>query len=79
MHKLGSFSNGSLYTDVVLFFFSFFSPLPHTYPLALAVNKSTAVFIFYHARSMDFEEKIEGLWSGYSNGNENVKKTMALF
>ena len=65
MHKLRSFSNGSLYTDVVLFFFS--------------VNKSTAVFIFYHARSMDFEEKIEGLWSGYSNGNENVKKTMALF
>ena len=75
MHKLGSFSNGSLYTDVVLFFFSFFSLLPHTYPLALTVNKSPAVFIFYHARSMD----LEGLWSGYSNGNENVKKTMALF
>ena len=79
MRKLGSFSNGSLYTDVVLFFFSFFPLLPHPYLLALAVNKSSAVFIFYHARSMDFEEKIEGLWTGYSNGNEDVKKTMGLF
>ena len=61
----------SLYTDVVLFFFSFFSKtsasarlfffLPHPYPLALAVSKSPAVFVFYHARSTDFEEKIEGL------------------
>ena len=79
MHKLGSFSNGSLYTVVVLFFFSFFSLLRHPYPLALAVNKSPAVFIFYHARSMDFEEKIEGLWTGYSNGNEDVKKAVGLF
>ena len=46
MHKLGSFSNGSLYTDVVLFFFSFFSLLPHLYPLALSVNKFPAVFYF---------------------------------
>ena len=23
---------------------------------------------------MDFEQKIEGLWTGYSKGNENVKK-----
>ena len=45
----------SLYTDVVLFFFSFFS-----------VNKSPAVFIFYHVRSTDFEEKMEGLWTGYA-------------
>ena len=60
----------SLYTDVVLFFFSFFSKtsasarlffLPRPYPLALAVSKSPAVFVFYHARSTDFEEKIEGL------------------
>ena len=34
--------------------------LPHPYSLALAVNKS-AVFVFYHARSTDFEEKIEFL------------------
>ena len=79
MHKLGSFSNGSLYTDVVLFFFSFFSLLPHPYPLALSVNKFPVVFIFYHVRSMDFEEKIEGLWTGYSNGNEDVKKAVGLF
>ena len=23
-------------------------------------------FIFYHPRSIDFEEKIEGLWTGYT-------------
>ena len=28
---------------------------------ALAVNKSPAVFIFYHARLTEFEEKVEGL------------------
>ena len=32
---------------------------PHPYPLALAVNKSPAVFCL--VRSTDFEEKIEGL------------------
>ena len=72
--------NTSLYTDVVFFFFSFFSRtsasedergarerkiknflLLHPEPLPLAVSKSPAVFVFYHARSMDFEEKIEGL------------------
>ena len=41
----------------------FFSP--HLYYLVLVVNKSPAVFIFYHpvyhARSTDFEEKMEGL------------------
>ena len=42
----------SLYTHVVL---------PHPYPLALAVNKSPAVSIFYNARSTHFEEKIEVL------------------
>ena len=31
--------------------------LPHPYPLALVVNKSHAVFIFYHPRSTDFEKK----------------------
>ena len=35
----------SLYTDVVLFFFVFFQN----------------IFIFYHVRSVDFKEKIEGL------------------
>ena len=35
----------SLYTEVVLFFFVFFQN----------------IFIFYHARSVDFKEKIEGL------------------
>ena len=34
---------------------------PHPYPLALAVNKSPAGFFFYHARSTDSKEKIEGL------------------
>ena len=34
-----------------IFFFS------HPYSLALAVNKSPAVFIFYHARSWDLELK----------------------
>ena len=27
-------------------------------------------FIFYHARSTDFEEKIEGLWTGYYRARE---------
>ena len=34
----------------------------HPYPLALAINKSPAVFC--RPRSTDFEEKIEGLWTG---------------
>ena len=33
-------------------------------PLALAVNKFPAGFIFYHARLTDFEEKVRGLWPG---------------
>ena len=70
----------SPYTDVVIFFFTFFvlfenmgeharkknkerlfSSFPHPYLLALVVNRSPGVFVFYHARSTDFEEKIEGL------------------
>ena len=39
----------SLYTDVVLFFFSFFW------------KTSACAVYFYHARLMDFEEKIKGL------------------
>ena len=38
-----------------------FSSSPTPTPLALAVDKSPAVFIFYDARSTDFEEDIEGL------------------
>ena len=38
----------SLYTDVALF-------------ITAASKKSPAVLIFYHARSKNFEEKLEGL------------------
>lgn len=34
--------------------------LPHLYPLGLTVNKSLAVFIFYHPRSTDFKTKTRG-------------------
>ena len=47
----------SLYTDVVIFFFSFFVLFENI----AAVNESPGFFIFYHARSTDFEEKTEGL------------------
>ena len=47
----------SLYTDVVLSFFSFFWK-------TLASARARR-FISYHTRSTDFEEKIEGLWTGY--------------
>ena len=61
--------NSSLTQAIVLFFFprarerkrkNFF---PQPYPFTLAVNISPAVFsfFFYHARSTDFEEKIEDL------------------
>ena len=53
-HIIRNMGSGSLYTDVVFFFFSFFSS-------ALTTNPLRWQFIFYHARSMDFEEKIEGL------------------
>ena len=67
----------SLYTDVVLFFFSFFSKTsasassssPHPYPL----NKFPRGFIFYHASSTDFEEKMEGLWTSYNNRHQSPK------
>ena len=40
---------------------SFF--FPHHYPLALSwLSINPLRFIFYHLRSTDFEEKIEGLW-----------------
>ena len=69
----------SLYTDVVLFFFSFFSKTsassrerkiyllfsssPTTTPLRWwSINPPR--FMFYHARSTDFEEKVEGPWTG---------------
>ena len=40
-------------------------PHHYHYPLALVVNKSPAVYIYYHPRSTDFEEELEGLWTGY--------------
>ena len=60
----------SLYTDVVLFFFSKTSASASSSsptPLCWGVNKSSRSFIFCHARSTDFEEKIEGLWTGYND------------
>ena len=64
-------NGSSLYTDIVLFFFSSFSktsaskPTPTSTPLRWrSILKSPAVIIFYHARLTDFEEKIEGLWTG---------------
>ena len=93
LHCLRYF-NRSLYTDVVLFFFSFFlktlvssrakracenergarerkinflfssSPTPTPFRWR-SINPLR--FIFYNARSTDFEEKIEGLWTGYFN------------
>ena len=47
----------SLYADNVLFFFSKTSARARE----LAVNKSSPVYISYHARPTDFEEKIESL------------------
>ena len=51
----------SLYTDAgfFCFLFSFFFVLL-LFPLALAVNKSPAVFIFYLARSTDYFEENRG-------------------
>ena len=43
-----------------VFFGLFETSASHPYPLALAVNDSPAVLIFYHSCSKDFEEKIEG-------------------
>ena len=51
---------GSRRCFIFLFVFENFF-FPHPYPLALAVNKFPTVFIFYHARTTNFEEKIEGL------------------
>ena len=48
------------------------------YPFALAVNKSPAVYILSPSpRSTDFEEKIEGLWTGsyHVTSVENCQST----
>ena len=51
----------SLYTDVVIVFFSFFVLFENPKTLRRSMN-SLGFFIFYHAHSTaDFEEKIEGL------------------
>ena len=52
--KQVSVASKDVYRPCIFFF-------PYPYSLALAVNESPAVSIFYHARSTDFEEKIEGL------------------
>ena len=65
----------SLYTDVVSFYFSFFSKTSaRLRAKRVRENKRTTPlrwrsitplqFIFYHPRSTDFEEKIEGLRIG---------------
>ena len=48
---------GSQYTDVVIFFFSFLSKIS----ACARAKRYPRGFIFYHSRSADFEEKIEGL------------------
>ena len=50
----------SLYTDVVIFLFSFFVPFENPKTLRRSMNPP-GFFISHHARSADFEEKIEGL------------------
>ena len=58
-HITKDMCTGSLFTDV-LFLFSFFSSALTTTPLRWrSINPPR--FISYHARSMDFEENIEGL------------------
>ena len=65
----------SLYTDLVIFFFSFFSKTSAS-PRERKINKyfllsppqplpPCAGGFFNHARLTNFEEKIEGLWTGY--------------
>ena len=62
----------SLYTDLVLFFFSFLwktsacsrARRERKIPLLRWWSINPPRIIFYHARSTDFEEKIEGLWRG---------------
>ena len=71
----------SLYTDVVLFFFSFFSKtsaswpakqaretFPHHYPLALAVIKSPAVYILSPA--------LDGLWRENRRSVNRLNQTL---
>ena len=43
--------------------FSSCSPPPP--PPCAGGQKKTLRYIFYHPRSTDFEENIEGLWTGY--------------
>ena len=57
-HNAKKRSVTSLYTDVLLLFFS---PTP-TLLRWRSINPPR--FFFYHPRSTDFEEKIEGLWIG---------------
>ena len=62
----------SLYTDILLFFFSktlASERSEHTRmsTTPLRWQSINPVYIFYHTRSTDWtEEKIEGLWTGYT-------------
>ena len=59
----------SLYTDVALFYFPFFSKTSASEASARTPLRRRSInplwFIFYHPRSKNFEEKMEGLWTGY--------------
>ena len=54
----------SLYTDIVLFFFSFFSKHRRV--------RERSSFYLLSARSTDFEEKIGGLWKGWMQIAKNI-------
>ena len=55
---------------------NYFLPPPLTIPLHWrSINPLR--FIFYHTRSTDFEEKIEGLWTGYSVCRSDTSITWA--
>ena len=55
------FFYGGIACTQTLFYFSFRSFRKHQRERELAVSKSPPVYIFYHARSTDFQEKIESL------------------
>ena len=59
--------NCSLYTDVVLFCFPLFSKTSASEASAREREWARERKIYYHPCSTDFEEKIEGLWTGYDN------------
>ena len=75
--SFGSFRKHRWARERVRSIYFFFFPPP--YHPALAVNKSLGVFIFYHARSTDFEEKVEGLWTGQAGVKRDDTKNYSLW